>query len=133
MFTVDGADRLDRILARLAKVGSRATVIRLADELVERTKARFQTKRSPSGDRWKPWSEEYAATRPPGASLLIDDGDLMRSIEARVANDTIQIGSTVDYAGAVQARRPFFGIGPEDETELMDMLESEVAGAFSGV
>jgi phage gpG-like protein len=133
MFEVHGADRLDRVLDRLSKVGSPVVVQRLADLTVRRTKERFVTKRDPDDERWKDWSDAYEATRPARASMLMNSRKLLRSIEARVAGDRIQIGSDRDYAAPVQAIRPFFGVGQADEDELMDLLERQVTEAFNGV
>jgi phage gpG-like protein len=133
MFEVHGAERLERILDRLAKIGSRQLFQRMADLMVTRSKQRFITKRDPDDEPWDDWSDEYAATRPAAASLLMDSRKLRNSIEARVAGDVLQIGSEMDYAAAVQAKRPFFGVGRFDEEELLDLMEREVMGAFNAV
>lgn len=129
---IPSAGRIIRVLQRLRRLADRDLYAQIGDQIVKRTKARFKTKTSPEGQRWKDWSDAYAATRPAGKSLLIDEGDLERSIESRVAGDRLQVYSTEPHAAAVNHRRVFFGISSSDETEIMDLIESSARRACSG-
>lgn len=129
---IPSAGRILRVFQRLRALANRDLYAKVGEEIVKRTKARFKTKRSPEGLRWKDWSDAYAASRPSGKTLLIDEGDLERSIESRVAGERLQIYSTRDYAGFVNKTRPFFGISASDEAEVMDLIESSARGAFDG-
>jgi hypothetical protein len=87
-------------------------VKQLAEHRVRRTKL------APDGSRWKRWSPRYAATRTAKHSLLVDTKRLSRSFRAQAspAGRVAKIWNTAPYAGYVQAKRPFFGIGPAEET-----------------
>lgn len=127
------AGRLLRVFERLARVADRQLYRDVADEIVKSTKARFRTKTDPEGLRWKRWSTSYAATRKSGDSLLVDSGDLERGIEARIAGDRLSIGVLgADYAAPVQRLRPFMGIGPRDEADVMRIIENRVMEAIDG-
>lgn len=124
--------RLLRVFEALGRATSdRSMLADVAQEVVERTKARFETKTSPEGLPWKQWSDGYAATRTGGHSLLHDTGDLERGIEARVSGRTAAIGvDNAPYAVEVHKTRPFMGISPSDEREIMQMIENRAMEAI---
>ena len=75
----------------------------LGGVVVAQTRLRFQDeKRDPAGDDWKSWSDAYAARRPAGKSLLMDEGDLEESIEAFVSGDDLAVGSAEPHAATHQ-------------------------------
>lgn len=130
---VSSAGRILRAFRRLREtVGSRELYEKVGDEIVSETRDRFKTKTSPEGLRWKGWSDEYAKTRGPGKSLLIDSGDLEQSIESQVTGGRLAIYSTEPHAGAVHKNRPFFGLSREGERDVMDQIEDEFRRAASG-
>lgn len=58
------------------------------------------TKRDPSGKRWKAWSRAYAKTRKAHHSTLVSTGTLRDSITYRpISPSEVQVGSTLNYAG----------------------------------
>jgi len=119
----------DQQLKRLAKR------VRLAAELTSRERGRFAkelakgikaiaekrvrtTKKDPDGQPWRPWSNSYARTRGAQHSLLIDKRKLVRRFNAYAspAGRFLKVWNSAPYAGYVQAKRPFLGIGRlEDE------------------
>lgn len=121
--------RILRVFQRLQRVASRDLYDRVGAKVVRQIKARFKTKVSPEGVRWRDWSAAYAASRPSGKSLLIDEGDLEHSFESRIAGDKLQVFSTVDYAAYANHSRPFFGLSRDDASEVMDMIEGEARRA----
>lgn len=59
-----------------------------------------QTKRSPEGKAWQPWSRDYAKTRGPQHSLLRSEGHLADSLTHQViGGEAVDIGSNLVYAG----------------------------------
>lgn len=125
-----GFDRVRRMLGALARAAGRPLLGRVGAVIREQTDRRFDTKRDPSGARWREWSPAYADTRPPGASLLIDKGLLRRAIEDRVAGGRVEIVARTPYAGHVQARRAFLGIGSRDADDLRRAIEDHFREAI---
>lgn len=110
------------------------------DELAEiagatmesQTRRRLQdTKRSPDGDPWAPWSEGYARGRKGRGDLLDRTGALIDAVYSRPTGSGVEVGSAVIYASAHQdgspsqgiPARPFLGLGAEDERELVQIFE----------
>lgn len=60
-----------------------------------------ETKRSPSGQRWDPWSRRYAKTRGPQHSLLVGTGNLRDSLTHQIDSSRyeVTVGSNLVYAG----------------------------------
>lgn len=101
--------------------------------LESQTRARFAREVSPQGDQWAPWSEEYAARRPSKGGILDLSGALVDAIFARpTGRDSVEVGSGVEYAAAHQEgtedipARPFLGLGPADEVELVRAVEEHL-------
>lgn len=97
-----------------------------------------ETKRSPAGRRWAPWSRGYAKTREPRHSLLVNTGHLADTMTYEVLSPSqVLVGSPMNYAGAhlhgVPKRnlpaRPFLDTEPgfadsRDRQELRDILRA---------
>jgi phage gpG-like protein len=91
----------------------------IANALVEIAEHRVRsTKTAPDGTPWAPWADSYARTRGGQHSLLMDTRELLNSFEPYVSGAGLVAGvrNTADYAGYVQAKRPFLGIGPLEES-----------------
>ena len=96
------------IVAKLNKLMSPTYIERLLDAigaLVEsQTKRRIRNEKAdPAGDRWVPWSDDYAEKRPAGKSLLEDEGNLLTSITheshtAGFGDNYVEVGSNLVYA-----------------------------------
>jgi hypothetical protein len=82
-----------------------------------------QTKTSPDGERWRPWSPAYALTRKRKHSLLIDTRALLRTLAMRSAGGEVFFGSPQPYARHVQRERPFLGFGRNNFVELQGTLD----------
>lgn len=128
---------------------------RIAGVLEEATARAFATESGPAtGVAWDPLSEVTLALRPyrQGGDLLQDSGRLRSSIDTDYGRDFAQIGTNVVYGpthhfGAKQGEfgttsrggpipwgdipaRPFLGIGPEDERDILQIAAEHLAGAF---
>lgn len=91
--------------------------------LEAQTKRRIQDeKTAPNGEAWKAWTPEYAATRGPQHSLLIDTQALLDSIAGSATKKTARVGTNMVYAPFVQKTRPFLGMSRENKAELLEML-----------
>lgn len=126
MFTVD-TQPVARALRGLERFGDevqREGLKKLAATVKQRTLERFDSKKSPDGQQWRKWSERYAETRSSRHSLLVATGLLKRTISVRSSSTGIRIGSPRTYAAAVQAERPFLGIGKSDIKPLDRILGS---------
>ena len=112
----------------------------VATELEDITVERFQTKRDPAGRPWKAISDEhreFLARRFPGAEPpLVMRGDLRDTIESQVNTWEALVGATKVYARVHQegwpernlAPRPYLGIGPSDETRLVEIVGDYLGG-----
>lgn len=124
---VENAQQVSRAIESLSRFGEsvrRECLKKLAAEVKRRTRERFTTKRAPDGAAWRPWSPAYRETRSSRHSLNVATGLLLRSLSVRSSSDGITVGSPRTYAAAVQAERPFLGIGPADVKPLERMLGS---------
>lgn len=82
-----------------------------------------QTKTTPDGQRWRPWSPIYAATRSRSNSLLVDTRALLRSLTSISSGEGLLVGSPQPYAPHVQRVRPFLGLSKRNHAELQGTLD----------
>jgi phage gpG-like protein len=82
----------------------------------------YHEKTDPEGNRWRPWSANYAKTRKPQHSLLIDTHDMVDSIDSKSTDQTATIFSDVFYAGYNQATRPFLGVSQQNASDIEQFL-----------
>ena len=92
------------------------------------TKARFESKTAPDGTPWPEWSEEYAATRKDHHSLLVNENDLLESIQSYSTGDEVIVGSNLVYAarrhfggeelGHADPARPYLGMSDQDARDI---------------
>lgn len=103
---VIGKHEFERLIARVADA-SHGDVEPLLDAIGQQQEdsARrriTETKTSPDGEVWAPWSPRYAATRGPQHSLLRGTGALADSMthEVNESDKSVSVGSNLVYAGA---------------------------------
>lgn len=118
-------------------------VLESVGALVEsQTRRRIQdTKTGPDGKSWKPWSDAYARTRHGGHSLLMNEGNLLDSIQHLIHGDELEVGSNLVYARTQQLgdtrrgfgrldvtipARPYLGVNAADEDEVVAAIEDLV-------
>jgi phage gpG-like protein len=98
-----GINEIER-LARHVRAAANTDLFELLDNIGQQQEdaARrriSETKRTPDGKRWEPWSERYAKTRKSQHSLLRDSGALLDSFTHQVQEDAVAVGSNMKYAG----------------------------------
>ena len=93
-----------------------------------------EDKASADGTPWVAWSERYDETREHGVhSLLMNDGDLLDSIQSYTTGAEAIVGSNMVYAahqhegsdtdeGGIPAR-PFLGMSDDDARDIEDLIE----------
>ncbi|HMI89803.1 MAG TPA: phage virion morphogenesis protein [Polyangiales bacterium] len=91
-------------LTRIVREAAQADLFPLLDSIGQQQEdsARrriTETKRSPDGKRWAPWSERYRKTRKSHHSLLRSTGALVDSLDHQVEGDVVVVGSNLKYAG----------------------------------
>lgn len=134
---------LERISAALADPSD--LMVQFGEYLVRTTKARFSSSTSPDGSVWAAKSPVTIARYPGSTMPLIGQSkDLSREIFAEPFSDRVEWGSPMVYAamqqfgGAKSAfphlwgdipARPFLGISPEDEVNLLDICAEWLEGA----
>lgn len=97
----------DELLENVAGLLEAQTKRRISDE-----------KTAPDGKGWREWSKQYARTRKPHHSLLIDTQALLDDIAGQVNDDAAVVGSSLVYAGRQHKMRPFLGISNANEREI---------------
>lgn len=128
---------LNGILARIAHPEPALAII--GARARESVRQRIQrTKTDPDGNRWAPWADDTRAEREhkgnAGQGLLWDDGSLLDSIAALADDDSVEIGSPLDYAGYLQdgtrrmPARPYLGWTGDDLVQAADTLLHYIEG-----
>lgn len=127
---------LDSAIARLSRLEG-FQMAELADDagaiLESSTRRRFETKTTPDGDAWTPWSEAYDDTRDHDRhSLLVSDGDLHSSIQSYATGSEVHVGSNLVYAahhhfggdeiGSGVPARPYLGVSAQDARDIYDLV-----------
>lgn len=100
-----------------------------------------KSKENARGVAWKPWKETTALHRLQKGSaalgLLYDSGNLLRSINAKQGPNTVEIGSSADYAEFLQegtknmAARPFLGWSDADMDNISRAFNAWVDRSIS--
>ena len=141
-----GLARVQRAFLKLGDIDLRAALDRIGAIVESQTQERIaRGKKSPQDENWEPWSDDYAETRSGRHSLLVGEGDLLRSIEHEVDGaDVLLVGSNLVYAGALQfgnegrglPARPYIGVSSDDADEIekaiSDWMQREVGSYFRG-
>ncbi len=122
------------VLAALRRMGSdegqRSILEVIGSEVESQTRRRLESeKRTPDGDTWDDWSDNYAARRPAKGGKLDLEGNLIDSIQAgEPQSDYIEIGSNLVYAKRQNAQREYIGLSPSNEREIDDVLTDWLEG-----
>jgi phage gpG-like protein len=126
---------IPRIISRVRRIAESRSMLDSIAALVQRQTARriLVSKQDPDGRAWLPWSPSYAATRGPQHSLLIDTSALVTSFAREVRSHDATVSTSIPYASAVQAARPFMGFGSaaisEVENHVLDTIASKLSSA----
>jgi len=131
---IDSAS-LQRLQARLQHIQHLPThglLNDIAAEVVSQTQRRISDEKTDSeGNVWAEWSEDYAAKRHSGHSLLMSEGDLVDDIHFQVEGNQVVVGSGLIYAATHQVgddsrnieARPFLGVSNDNENDLVRILD----------
>lgn len=122
----------DRFFNALAQQSFRNRLLRAVGGVAERqTKQRFDSKVSPDGAAWAPWSGSYAGSKGQrGRGLLVRTGRLRGSIANFVTGSAVHVGSSVFYGRFHQfgtskmVARPWLGASAANLNEIEKTLVS---------
>ncbi len=155
-------------LDRLAKAAAdpRPALLAIGNDLVKSTKKRFEISTAPDGTRWTPNSQSTylqhlggaksnhrkdgrinrrGASKVMGKRPLIGIGTLSKQIYSNVDGNSLQVGSTMEYAAMQQfggkksmfphlwgdiPARPFLGISDTDETMILKTVNDYLRGVI---
>lgn len=103
------------------------------------TRQRFSDKKAPDCQSWEallPTTTQAKKGR--GGGILVDRGDLMKSITYHATSESVAVGTDRHYGKYHQAgtenmvARPFLGLSNEDSTNIQEMINQFIEGAFNG-
>lgn len=92
------------------------------------TRDRFRTKTAPDGSRWKDLDPSTVKAKNGRGGILVDKGDLMRSITHHATAVSVEIGSDRPSAKYHQdgtkymEARPIFGLSDDDVLDIRDLV-----------
>lgn len=100
------------------------------------TRDRFRTKTAPDGSSWADLQPSTIEAKNARGGILVDRGDLMRSITHHANSDSVAVGTDRHYGKYHQTgtknqdgskrmpARPIFGLSAEDKTNIRDLLNN---------
>ena len=125
MITIDSVQAMAELDAMLMRMHETAPFLEaVGDREVLAVQHRIKdTKTDPLGNAWAPWSPFTRSERTHKGNadlgLLLDEGDLLLSIDKAVMGDSVEVGSNLDYAIDLQngtdhmPAREFLGWSPD--------------------
>lgn len=140
--------QIERLGARIQALGNidhGELLEGIAAEVETQTRRRIsEEKTAPDGTAWPEWSEDYAATRNGGQSLLESSGALIDSIESVASDDSVEIGSNLIYAaihnlGGTEDMAPgpagiparqYLGFSDDNLSDLQNVVDDFVDAAI---
>ena len=127
---IEGIERLNQGIERMRGLGRNRELFDVIGAVVEsQTKNRIANEKTdPDGNDWVEWSEDYAKTRHANHSLLMNEGDLKRSITYTASKSNVVVGSNRVYAAVQHEMRPFLGISSDNWVGLEDTIDGFIDG-----
>lgn len=104
------------------------------------TRQRFADKQSPNGVAWAVLMPATVRAKNGRSNILVDSGDLIRSITFHATSDGVVIGTDRPYGKYHQTgtknadgstkivARPFLGLSEDDKSEIGDLINDFLAG-----
>lgn len=104
------------------------------------TRQRFVDKKSPNDVAWAVLMPDTIEAKNGRGNILVDSGDLMRSITTHASSDSVIVGTDRPYGKYHQTgtknadgsqrmpMRPFLGISPQDEFDINQLIVDFMAG-----
>ena len=93
----------DKFLELIKRVEKLKPILReIAHEMQSYVDENFETEGRYSGEKWEDWSDEYREQREKAGRgqgrIMTLEGELRESVESKVTNDSIQVGTNKEYA-----------------------------------
>jgi phage virion morphogenesis protein len=131
---------IDRVIDHMADLTP--AMQEIGDYMITATRSRFDTETAPDGSKWAALSPRYAARKARmrsvvdgGTRILAKRGTLRDTIRYKASRSDVVIGSNEVYAAIHQLggqagrgrkatipARPFLGISPQDQEEILRIL-----------
>ena len=104
------------------------------------TRGRFADKQSPNGVAWAVLMPSTIKAKNGRSNILVDSGDLIRSITFHASSDSVAIGTDRPYGkyhqtGTKKANgetkmvsRPWLGLSQQDQFDINDLILDYLAG-----
>ena len=107
------------------------------------TRDRFRTKRDPDGVAWANLAPGTIKSKNARGGILVDYGDLMRSITYHASSQAVAVGTDRPYGKYHQTgtkvdgtqrivARPFLGLSTDDKAEIRELINDFMSGAING-
>ena len=97
----------------------------IGELLLNSTRARFDSERSPDGVPWQPLAPRTLARKKRNRDkILTEEGRLRGTLAYQAGADWVEVGSPLIYGATHQfgrgpiPARPYLGLSPEDETDI---------------
>ncbi len=127
-----GLTQINKALKTLVRKGqSLDPVLRdIGEYLLESTQRRFIDQQAPDGKPWAPLSPDTILKKKRPDRILVESGNLADLLRYQITNNTLQLGSHLEYAATHQfgrdeaniEARPFLGIAPFERDEVLNMV-----------
>ena len=104
------------------------------------TRQRFADKQSPNGVAWAVLMPATVKAKNGRSNILVDSGDLIRSITFHASSDSVLIGTDRPYGkyhqtgtkkadgSAKMVARPWLGLSQQDQFDINDLIAGYLAG-----
>lgn len=137
---IDVHEQLTEVNATLSEIyqrldGGLTPLMQAIGAIVENsTRERFSTKTAPDGVSWDSLRPSTLVIKKGRGSLMVDRGDLMRSITHHATAVSIEVGTDRPYGKYLQTgtknsdgsermvARPFLGLSEDDFTDIRELL-----------
>ena len=127
----------------------------IGESMLNRTRERFNSQTAPDGTPWAALSKKYKASKPVNKDKILTlHGRLRGTLTYRAGPSEVRIGTPLIYGATHQfgapkgsfgttrrggpipwgdiPARPFLGLSPSDEQELLDILNDHLSRAMAG-
>jgi phage virion morphogenesis protein len=130
-------DALDRLAVRVRNL--KPVFKDIGEYLMLSEDQRFSEQKSPEGDPWAPLNPKYAARKKRNKSkILILDDVLAGTMRYQATAESLLFGTDRIYGATHQfgdddrgiPDRPFLGISPADETEILNIIRRHLEDAM---
>jgi phage virion morphogenesis protein len=132
------ATHLNKLLTQVADVSP--ALREIGEHLLESTQDRMSQEISPDGQPWEPLQPDTLANKSKTSQsnkILRGYGTLADTLNYQLNGDQLMFGSNMEYAATHQfgrdsaniPAREFLGLSDDDETEIIEILQSHLNSA----